>query len=114
MSRVTVGVHGSSAVGKGVMDAGTHKFEVCSSLALGVGEEAQLTTGEINGLGSKSYELVEVAKGDPDDFASPPDPRSIEIRLREKFEKLQPFPFDCYDGKDFLREESVDLERINK
>ena len=114
MSREATGIHGSNAEEKGVMDAGTHKFEVCSSLAPGVSEEVQLTTGEINGLGSKSYELVEVAKGNPDDFAFPPDPRPIGLRLREKFEKLRPFPFDRYDGKGFLREESVDLERVNK
>ncbi len=93
--------------------AGTHKFEICSSLAPDVSEEALLTTGEINGFGSKSYELVEVATGDPNDFAFPPDPRPIGVRLREKFKKLRPFPVDRYDGKGFLREETVDLERIN-
>ena len=114
MSREMVGIHGSTAEEKGVLDAGAHKFETCSSMAPGVSAEVQVNTGEIIGMGSKSYELVETSKKKTQDFAFPPDPRPIGIRMREKYEKLQPFPFDRYDGKGFLRIEEVDLERINK
>ncbi len=109
----TVGVQGSMAEDMGVLDSGVRKFEACSPLLAGQSEEVQLNTGEIIGLGTRKYELVEVAEKKKEDFAFPPDPRPVGIRFRRLFAKLQPFPYDRYDGKGFLREEEVDLERVN-
>jgi hypothetical protein len=80
----------------------------------GLSEEVQINTGEIIGLGSKQYELVEVAEKKMQDFAFSPDPRPVGIRLRRLFAKLQPFPYDRYEGTGFLRKKEVDLERVNK
>ena len=107
------GVQGSAAEEMGVLDCGKRKFEACSPLMSGFSEEIQLNTGEIIGLGTRQYELVPVAEKKMEDFAFSPDPRPVGIRLRHLFAKLQPFPYDRYEGKGFLREEEVDLERVN-
>jgi len=109
----TVGVQGSTAEEMEVLDCGKRKFETCSPLLAGLSEEIQLNTGEIIGLGTRQYELVQVAEGKREDFAFSPDPRPVGVRLRHLFAKLQPFPYDRYEGKGFLREEEVDLERVN-
>jgi hypothetical protein len=96
-----------------VLDAGKRKFERCSIMMAGISEEIQINTGEIIGLGTKQYELVPVAEKERADFAFPPDPRLSGVRFGDLYAKLQPFPYDRYDGKGFLREEEVDLERIN-
>ena len=108
-----VGVQGSAAEEMEVLDAGKRKFEACSPLLAGQSEEIQLNAGEIIGLGTRHYELVPVVEKKMEDFAFPPDPRPVGIRLRHLFAKLQPFPHDRYEGKGFLREEEVDLERVN-
>ena len=108
-----LGISGSTAADKGALDTGKHKFELCASRAPGISEEIQLATGEIIGLGSRRYELVEVAQGKPEDFAFSPDPRPVGLRLRGKFAKFPPFPFDRHDGNGFLRQEEVDLARVN-
>jgi len=107
------GVQGSKAEEMEVLDAGKRKFETCSPLMAGLGEETQLNTGEIIGLGTRQYELVPVAEKKMEDFAFPPDPRPAGVRLRRLFAKFKPFPYDRYEGKGFLREEEVDLERVN-
>jgi len=109
----TAGVQGSTAEEMEVLDSGKRKFEACSPLLAGLGEEIQLNTGEIVGLGTRQYELVQVAERKMKDFAFSPDPRPVGVRLRHLFAKLQPFPYDRYEGKGFLREEEVDLERVN-
>ena len=109
----TAGVQGSTADEMDVLDSGKRKFEACSPLLAGLGEEIQLNTGEIVGLGTRQYELVQVAERKREDFAFSPDPRPVGVRLRHLFAKLQPFPYDRYEGKGFLREEEVDLERVN-
>jgi len=108
-----IGISGSTAAEKGVLAAGERKFEACSSRAPGVSEEIQLVTGEIIGLGSRQYDLVEVAQGKAEDFAFSPDPRPVGLRFRDKFAKFSPFPSDRHDGKGFLREDEVDLGRVN-
>jgi uncharacterized Fe-S center protein len=108
-----MGISGSTAAEKGVLDAGERKFEACSSRAPGVSEEIQLVTGEIIGLGSRLYDLVEVVQGKPEDFAFSPDSRPVGLRFRDKFAKFSPFPYNRYDGKGFLREDDVDLGRVN-
>jgi len=108
-----VGVQGSTAEEMDVLDTGKRKFERCSIMMAGISEEIQINTGEIIGLGTKQYELVPVAEKERADFAFPPDPRLSGVRFGALYAKLQPFPYDRYDGKGFLREEEVDLERIN-
>ncbi len=109
----TVGVQGSTADEMDVLDCGKRKFETCSPLLAGLSEEIQLNTGEIIGLGTRQYELVPVAEKERADFAFPPDSRLSGVRFGNLYAKLQPFPYDRYDGKGFLREEEVDLERVN-
>ena len=109
----TVGVQGSTAEEMDVLGTGKHKFENCSPLMAGLSEEAQINTGEIIGLGTQQYELVQVAEKKMQDFAFSPDPRPVGIRLRRSFAKLQPFPYDRYEGEGFLREKEIDLERVN-
>ena len=108
-----VGVQGSTAEEMDVLDGGKRKFEACSPLLAGLSEEIQLNTGEINGLGTRQYELVPVAEKKREDFAFPPDPRLSKLRFDNLYAKFQPFPYDRYDGKGFLREEEIDLERVN-
>ena len=109
----TTGVHASMAVEMDALESGQRKFETCSPFMAGLSEETQLNTGEINGLGTRKYELVPVAEKKMADFAFPPDPRPVGIRFRPIFAKHQPFPYDRHDGHGFLREEEVDLERVN-
>lgn len=113
MATGAIGISGSTAAEKGVLNAGERKFEACSSRAPGVSEEIQLVTGEIIGLGSRRYDLVEAVQGKPEDFAFSPDSRLVGVRFRDKFAKFPPFPSDRYDGKGFLREDEVDLGRVN-
>ena len=107
------GVRGSKADEMNVLDSGKHKFEACSSMLEGLCEETQLNVGEIIGLGTRNYELVNVAEKNTGEFAFPPDQRPVGVRFQHLFAKLQPFPYNCYEGKGFLREKEVDLKRIN-
>ncbi|KPJ68390.1 MAG: hypothetical protein AMJ43_00475 [Coxiella sp. DG_40] len=109
----SAGVPGSMAEDMDVLESGKRKFETCSPLLAGLSEETQLNTGEIIGLGTRQYELVPVAEKKMEDFAFSPDPRPVGVRLSQVFAKLQPFPYDWYEGKGFLREEEVDLEHVN-
>lgn len=113
MATEAPGILGSRASERNVLDPGKRKFETCAQPTPGVSEELQLATGEIIGLGSRQYELVEVAEGKPEDFIFPPDSRPVGLRFRDKFAKIPPFPRHRYDGKGFLREEEVDLDRVN-
>ena len=109
----TAGIQGSKAEEMEVLDAGKRKFEACSPLMAGLGEETQINTGEIIGLGTRQYELVPVAEKKMEDFAFSSDPRPGGVRFHRLFAKFKPFPYDRYEGKGFLREEEVDLERVN-
>ncbi len=112
-SMEAAGVRGSTAEEMDVLDTGKRKFERCSTTMAGLSEEIQINTGEIIGLGTRQYELVPVAEKERADFAFPPDSRPSRVRFGDLYAKLQPFPYDRYDGKGFLREEEVDLERVN-
>ena len=114
MARQAVGVPGSRATDNKVMGSGQRKFEVCSPIVGDVGEDIQVNTGELIGLGSTNYELVQVPEKNMSDFVFPPDPRPIGVRLKEKFAKIPPFPYDRHDGRGFLREAEVDLDRVNR
>lgn len=112
-AREATGTAGSVAEEREVAEPGQRKFESCSSLLSGISEELQLNAGEIIGLGSRDYDLIEVAEGKMEEFTFAPDKRLVGERFIEKFAKMKPFPYDRYDGKGFLREEEVDLERVN-
>lgn len=107
------GVHGSKSEEMGVVDSGERKFDTCSPLMGGLGEETQLNTGVIIGLGSMDYELVDVEPKRMADFLFPPDQRPTGIRGRQMFHKHPPFPYERHDGHGFAREVEVDLERVN-
>ncbi|MFC1899130.1 DUF362 domain-containing protein [Chloroflexota bacterium] len=108
------GVPGSRAEEMDVMEPGNRKFETCATMMAGLSEEIQIVTGEINGLGSSKYDLVEVEPKTRADFAFPLDPRWIGPRFKKLYKKLQPFPYDRHNGLGYLREEEVDLERVNE
>jgi hypothetical protein len=107
------GVHGSTAEDMEVMESGARKFEICSPLMAGLSEEAQINTGEVIGLGTRDYEIVEVEEKEMEDVAFPLDPRPVGVRFHKLFKKLQPFPYDRYDGHGFNRKEKIDLDRVN-
>ncbi len=114
MVRRSFGMKGSKAEEVHVLAEGQRKFESCSPLVGDVSEDIQVNVGELNGLGTTKYELVQVQEKPTSAFAFPPDPRSAGLKLKEKFDKMQPFPFDRHDGKGFLREDKVDLEKVSK
>lgn len=109
----TEGIPGSRAEEMDVMEGGKRKFEACSVLLSDLGEETQLNTGEMINLGTRQYELIPVAEKKTEDFVFPPDPRPVRKRFQRSFAKFQLFPYDRYDGKGFLREDEIDLERVN-
>ena len=109
-----VGMTDSLAEDREVTASGERKFEACSALMSGLTEEMQLNVGEINGLGSRKYELVDVAQRQAEDFAFPPDPRPVGVRFRKLFKKIPPFPSERHGGKGFAREDKVDLGAINR
>jgi len=112
MVKQSLGQRGSRAEERGVMGVGQRKFEACSPLVADVSEEVQVNTGELIGLGSTRYELVTAAEKPMASFVFPPDPRPVGTRLRDKVNRVPPFPYDRQDGRGFLREEAVDLERV--
>ncbi len=113
MARETAGIQGSKAEEKKVLDLGTHKFEVCSSSLTGMGEEIQVNTGEIIGMGTRNYQIAKISEKPQSEFVFPPDPRPVGVRFKDKFSRLV-LPYDSYyEGRNFQRENKVDLERVN-
>ena len=112
-AREASGIQGSKAEEKHVLECGARKFEACSAGWPGLGEETQLNVGEINGLGTMQYKLIPVAEKNLIDIAFPPDPRPVGVRFQRLYAKLHPYPYECYEGKGFKREERVDLDRVN-
>jgi hypothetical protein len=113
MAMESAGISGSKAGEKQVQDPGKRKFEMCAPTVPGLCEEIQLVTGEIIGLGSRQYELVGVAEGKPEQFAFASDPRPLGLRFKDKFAKMPIIPLERYEGRGFLREEEVDLNRVS-
>jgi len=73
----------------------------------------KLVCREKRGFANK-YDLVQVQEKLTATFAFPPDPRSAGVRLKDKFDKMQPFPHGLQGGKGFLREDKVDLEKVSR
>ncbi len=113
MAREATGILGSTAEEKKVLACETHKFEACSPTIPGMGEEIQVNTGEIIGMGTRNYEIVKVPEKPQSEFVFPPDPRPVGVRFKDKFSRLV-VPHDSYyEGRNFQREDKVDLERLN-
>lgn len=107
------GIQGSIADEKHVLASGTHKLEACSPTLAGMIEDLQVNTGEIIGMGTRNYKLIKVPEKPTAEFLFPPDPRPVGVRFKDKFSKLV-VPYDSYyEGRNFLREDKVDLEKIN-
>jgi uncharacterized Fe-S center protein len=107
------GIPGSRAEEMGVDGAGDIKFDMVSPVFEGMSQQATINTGELIGLGSRDYELVEVKPLGIEKFAFPPDPRRNRQRFQRLFDKFQPFPYDRHEGKGFDRVPEVDLSKIN-
>ena len=114
LATASAGMPGSAAEDMEVMERGAKKFETAAArMVLGLNEETQLNAGQLNGLGSKEYELVEVEpREDAAPFRFPEDPRPAGLRLRNIYAKEDPFPRDRYEGQGFKRLERVDLSKV--
>ena len=112
-ARDTAGAYGSSAEDMEALEVGCLKFESCSPVLSGLSEAIQVNTGELNGMGTRNYEIVEVPERPVKEFLFPLDPRPAGLRLKKMWAQKSPFPFECYGGKGFNRKEEVDLERVN-
>ncbi len=107
------GAPGSAAEDWDVLEPGSHKFSMASSLEPGLSEEVQINTGVANRLGSKEYELVEVEAAPTEEaFVYSTDPRKIGPRYGPVFKRENPFPAELHDGHGFDRVERVDLEAV--
>jgi uncharacterized protein len=107
------GIKGSLAETRHALECDMHKIEACAPSVPGMIEDIQVNTGEIIGMGTRNYQLINVPEKKTGEFLFPPDPRPIGLRFRDKFSKLV-VPYDSfYEGRNFLREEKVDLEKVN-
>ena len=113
-ARRSVGMPGSAAELMEAHRPGDAKFEAAAATFHGQSEVASINTGHEIGLGSRDYDLVDVAPADGDKYKFPYDRRPSRQRFAERFEKFQPFPYDRHDGQGFARHEEVDLEAMKK
>lgn len=109
------GMPGSAAEDYGAIEPATHKFTAASAVNVpDLSEEIQIEAGAINGLGSKEYEMVDVAPlGDRRLWAFP-DWRPLREKFGPLYAKEDPFPRERHDGRAFLRAEEVDLDAVAK
>jgi hypothetical protein len=104
--RDSAGMPDSVAMAKGAMEPGVPKFSACASF-LGVSEEIQPNVGEKIGMGTREYELVEVAEAeDATPFLCSTVP--VGTKLAPVFHKKG----DVYPEGGFKREEEVDMESV--
>jgi hypothetical protein len=109
------GMPGSAAEDYGAAEVGTHKFSAASAVQFhDFSEEIQIETGVLNGLGSKTYELVEVAPSRDSRLWAFPDQRSNREKFGPLFAKDNPFPYERHQGQGFLRAEEVDLDKVSR
>ena len=113
-ARQSVGMPGSAAELMEAHHPGDAKFEAAAATFHGQSEVASINTGHEIGLGSRDYDLVDVAPADGDKYKFPYDRRPSRQRFGARFEKFQPFPYDRHDGQGFARHEKVDLEAMKK
>jgi uncharacterized Fe-S center protein len=104
----SAGMPESLALTKGAMDPGIPKFSACGSF-LGVSEEIQPNVGQKIGMGTRDYELVEVAEAeDPTPFLCATVPAGA--KLGPLFTKKG----DIYPSEGFKRLEEVDFEDVRR
>ena len=100
----SAGMPDSLAMSKGAMEPGIPKFAACASF-LGVSEEIQPNVAQKIGMGTRDYELVEVAEAeDATPFLCSPVPAGA--KLGPVFAKKG----DIYPKGGFKRADEVDLE----
>ena len=68
----------------------------------------------LNGLGSKEYEIVEVAPSADSHLWAFPDQRPNADKFGPIYARDDPFPCERYAGQGFLRSEEVDMERVSR
>ena len=102
----TMGMPGSLAMEKAVMEPGFPKFTACGSM-MGVSEDIQPNVAQKIGLGSREYELVVVP---PVDDPTPHlfNPVPIGAKFRNAYKKKK----DIYPPNGFKRVEEVDFEDL--
>jgi hypothetical protein len=105
MATNTMGIPGSMAEDKGVLEPGMRKMTSCGSV-IGVDEMIQPNTAEKIGLGTKEYELITVPQ--PEDVLPfLPTMKPVGLRLRPLLKLQHVVP----EGG-FKRAEEVDLEEV--
>ncbi|MBN1614083.1 MAG: DUF362 domain-containing protein [Deltaproteobacteria bacterium] len=103
-AKESAGMPDSLAMAKGVMTPGSPKFTACGSF-LGISEEIQPNVGQKIGLGTRSFELEEVAvPEDATPFLCTQIPAGL--KLGKLFAKTK----DLFPAGGFKREEEVDIE----
>lgn len=110
--RESHGMPGSIADDFDMLEPGHRRFETVSATLHGLSEEAQINTGVLNGLGSRDYELIEPEPQPIAKHLFTLDIRPTGERLREKFLKFTPFPYERYEGEGFLRDNEADIEYV--
>ena len=109
------GIPGSAAEDYGASEAGARKFTAASAVHFNdLSEEIQIETGVLNGLGSKEYEIIEVAPSSDSHLWAFPDQRPNADKFGPIYAKDDPFPCERYEGQGFLRSEEVDMERVSR
>ena len=107
------GMPGSAAEDYEATDPGARKFTAASAVNVpDMSEEIQIEAGVINGLGSKEYEMVEVAPPADQRPWRFPDRRSMRTKFGRLYRKEDPFPRERYQGQGFDRQEEADLGRV--
>ncbi|GAB4333355.1 MAG: DUF362 domain-containing protein [Candidatus Abyssubacteria bacterium] len=105
MATASMGVPGSMAEDKGVLEPGMRKMTSCGSV-IGVDEMIQPNTAEKIGLGTKEYELITVPQ--PENVLPfLPTMKPVGLRLRPLFTLQHVVP----EGG-FKRAKEVDLEEV--
>ena len=107
------GMPGSATEDYDALACGARKFTSASAINVpDLSEEIQIEAGAINGLGSKAYELIEVApSGEHSRF---PDRRTMREKFGRLYRKEDPFPRERHGGAGFDRLEEVDLDSVAK
>ena len=107
------GMPHSASEDYGAAAPGVRKFTAASAVLVpDLSEEIQIETGAINGLGSKEYEMVEIASSADPEHWQFPDRRSMRSKFGRVYMKEDPFPRERYQGQGFHREEEVELQKV--
>jgi uncharacterized Fe-S center protein len=106
------GIPGSLSEEMGVEGAGERKFDLAGAAIEGLSEQTTINTAVVNDLGTRDYELHDVAPVGGYRYGFSYDRRPTRIRFSRLFEKFQPFPFDRHEGRGYGRLPEVDVEAL--